>query len=157
SDAFLNAWKTRLRVEKEDADAFAKAMRTRIAAPRLRTGAIGSFVRFFLGAIRGPKGMALAAPVFIIISVPAFWFAGGSPAQAVTVLKVKAVCTACVLHESHEHTPALRVIAGPRTNIYYLDRSPAVAALQGYFCGGPTASTVEGKARTKEGRRLFEA
>src|SRR5688572_31527643 len=68
SDAFLNAWKTRLRVEREDADAFAEATRSLIDAPDLRTGAIGLFVRSFLGAMRQPKGMAWAASVFIVIS-----------------------------------------------------------------------------------------
>jgi hypothetical protein len=58
SEAFLNAWKTRLRVEREDADAFAEAIRTRIGVPHPRTGAIEFFVRFFAGAIRRPKGMA---------------------------------------------------------------------------------------------------
>src|SRR5688572_14213478 len=157
SDSFLNAWKTRLRVEAEDADAFAETMRPRIEVPHLRTGAIAFFLRFCLGAIRRPKGMAWAASVLILISAAVLWFAGARSAQAVTVLKGEAVCTACVLHETQEHAPALRVIAGPSTNIYYLDRSPAVAALQGYFCSGPTAATAEGKARTEEGRRLFQA
>jgi hypothetical protein len=157
SEAFFNAWKTRLRVEGEDAEAFAETMRTRIGAPHLRTGAIESLVRFLLGAIRRPKGMAWAASVLIVISASILWLAGTRSAQAVTVLKGEAVCTACVLHETQEHAPALRVIAGPSTNIYYLDRSPAIAVLQGYFCGGPTAATAEGKARTEEGRRLFQA
>jgi hypothetical protein len=157
SDAFLNAWKTRLRVEGEDAHVFAEAMRTRIDAPPLRTGTVVFFVRFLLAAIRRPKGMAWAASVLIAISAAVLWFAGARSAEAVTVLKGEAVCTACVLHESQEHAPALRVIAGPGTNIYYLDRSPAVATLQGYFCSGPTAATAEGKARTEEGRRLFQA
>ena len=157
SDAFLNAWKTRLRVEREDADAFAEAMRTRIGAPHLRTGAIEFFVRFFLGAIRRPKGMVWAASMLIVISAAVLWFARARSTQAVTVLKGDAVCTACVLHETQDHAPALRVVVGPSTNIYYLDRSPAVTTLQGYFCSGPTAATAKGKARTEEGRRLFQA
>ena len=156
SGAFLNAWKTRLRVEREGADAFPEAMRARIGVP-LRTGTIGFFVRFFIGAIRRPKGMAWAASVLIAISAAVLWFAQARSAQAVMVLKGEAVCTACVLHESQEHAPALRVIAGGSTNIYYLNRSPALATLQGYFCNGPTAATVEGKAKTKEGKRLFQA
>ena len=156
SDAFLNAWKTRLRVEREGADAFPETIRTRLGAP-LRTGTIEFFVRFFLGAIRRPKGMAWAASVLIAISAAVLWFAEARSAQSVIVLKGEAVCTACVLHESQEHAPALRVIAGRSTNIYYLDPSPALASLQGYFCSGPTAATAEGKARTKEGRRLFQA
>ena len=94
SEAFLNAWKTRLRVEREDADAFAEAIRTRIGAPHPRTGAIEFFVRFFAGAIRRPKGMAWAASLLIAISAALLWFAGARSAQAVTVLKGEAVCTA---------------------------------------------------------------
>lgn len=156
SEAFLNAWKTRLRVEGEDAEAFAESIRTRIGTPHQRTGAIDFLVRF-LRPIRRPKGMAWAASVLIVISAAVLWFAAARSVQAVTVLKGEAVCTACVLHESHEHAPALRVIAGLRTNVYYLDRSPAVAALQDYFCVGPTAATAEGKPRTKDDRLLFQA
>ena len=132
-------------------------MRSRIGTPPPRTGTIEFFVRFFAGAIHRPKGMAWAASVLIMISAAALWLAGARSAQAVTVLKGEAVCTACVLHETKDHAPALRVVAGPSTNIYYLDRSPAVTTLQGYFCSGPTAATAEGKARTEEGRRLFQA
>jgi hypothetical protein len=154
--AFLNGWKTRLRVEEEDSDVFADAMRTRIDAPPLRTGAIVSFVRV-LGAIRRPKGMAWAASMLIVISAAILWFAGAKSAQAITVLKGEAVCTACVLHETQDHAPALRVVAGLSTNIYYVDSSPALAALQSYFCSGPTTATAEGKARVEKGRRLFQA
>jgi hypothetical protein len=157
SDAFVNGWKTRLRVESEEADAFAKATRNRIGPTHPWTGASDFFVQFFAGAIRRPKGMAWAASVLIAILAAVLWFAGARSAQAITVLKGEAVCTACVLHETKQHVPALRVIAGPRTNTYYLDPSPSIAILQSYFCNGPTAAIVEGKARTKEGRRLFHA
>ncbi|MFO1497887.1 MAG: hypothetical protein U1G07_05750 [Verrucomicrobiota bacterium] len=157
SGAFLNAWRTRLRVEREDADGFAKAIESRISAPHQRTGAIELFARSFLGAILQPKGVALAASLLIGISAAVWWFVVARSSQAVTVLEGEAVCTACVLHETQEHAPALRVVVGPSTNIHYLDRSPAVAALQDYFCRGPTAATAEGKARTKEGRRMFQA
>jgi hypothetical protein len=156
SDAFLNAWKTRLRVEGEGVDAFAEVVRTRIGAARPRIGAVEFFVRF-LEAIRRPRGMAWAASLLIGISAAVLWYAGARSAQAVTVLKGEAVCTACVLHETQDHAPALRVVAGPNTNIYYLDPSPAVAPLQGFFCNGPTTATAEGKVRTEEGRRLFHA
>ena len=156
SDAFLNAWKTRLRAEGEDAEEFADAVQTRIGASHSRPRALATLMRFLLGGIRRPKGMAWAASVFIVISTAIFWLAGRRSAQAVTVLKGEAVCTACVLHESQDHTPALRVIATPSTNIFYLDRTPEIAALQAYFCNGPTAATAEGKARTEEGRQLFQ-
>src|SRR5262245_64312450 len=55
SDAFLNGWKTRLRVEGEDAEAFAEAMRTRIGEPPLRSGAIEVVVTHFLGASMPPR------------------------------------------------------------------------------------------------------
>jgi hypothetical protein len=101
--------------------------------------------------------MAWAACLLIAISAALLWFARARSTHAVTVLKGEAVCTACVLHETLDHAPALRVVAGPTTNIYYLDRSPAVATLQGYFCSGPTPATAEGKVRTEEGRRMFQA
>lgn len=157
ADAFLNAWKTRVRVESEDSDAFAEAMRPRIGAPHPRTGGILSLLRFFTGAIRRPKGMAWAASLVIVTSAAVLWFSGARSAPSVTVLKGEAVCTACVLHETPDHTPALRVFVGPSTNIYYLDPSPTIAPLQSYFCNGPTAATAEGKARTEKGRRLFHA
>ena len=101
--------------------------------------------------------MAWAASVLIMISAAALWFAGTRSAEAVTVLQGEAVCTACVLHESQEHAPAMRVIVAPSTNIYYLARNPAVATFQGYFCNGPTLATAEGKVRTKDGKQLFQA
>jgi hypothetical protein len=89
--------------------------------------------------------------------VALFWFASPRSAQAMTTIKGEAVCPACVLHESHEHSPAIRVTDGGATRIYYLDRNSAVGGLQDYFCSGPTPAVAKGKARTEQGRLLFDA
>jgi hypothetical protein len=67
------------------------------------------------------------------------------------------VCTACVLHQTHECHPAIRVTTGGATEIYYLESNPALARLQGRFCSGPTPAVATGTTVTKSGRRLFEA
>lgn len=155
ADAFLNALKTRIRVENEGADAFADSSRNRIGAPRPRTGILEFLTRFFAGPNR-PKGIACAGLLVIGISVALWWFGGARSAQGITALAGEAVCTACVLNETQDHAPALRVLIGSATNIYYLDRTPAVATLQGYFCSGPTPATVEGHARTEAGKRFIQ-
>ena len=157
SEAFINAWKTRLQAENEDPDAFPNAVRRRFDASQPRQTWMERLARLLRTGTRRPANLAWAASALILALAAAFWFAFPWSAHAVITLRGEAVCTACVLHETQDHTPALRVVAGPSTNIYYLDRSPALATLQGYFCSGPTAATAEGKARTKEGRRMFHA
>ena len=157
SEAFVNAWRTRLRAESEDANAFAAAVRTRLGTARQRPGAINAFVRFIGEAMRRPTGVTWAASLLFLGLAAVLCFAVPRSAHAVTTLSGEAVCTACVLHESHEHAPALRVIAGATTNVYYIVRNPAVTALQDYFCSGPVAAIAKGRARTEKGRRLFQA
>jgi hypothetical protein len=154
-DAFVRAWKMRLRAEAEDSDAFPDTVRAQLEARRSRPDLMESIRRFF--ATRRPVRMRWAAALANAGRVLVRCFAGPRSAQAVTTLKGEAVCTACVLHESDEHAPAIRVIAGSATIIYYLDRNPTVAALQGYFCYGPSPVTAEGKVRTEANRRRFEA
>jgi hypothetical protein len=155
SEAFVNAWKTRLRAETEGADVFPDAVRAQIEARQPPPGVI-EFFRWFIAA-RRPVRMAWAASLLIASLALVVWFAAPRSAHAVISIKGEAVCTACVLHESHEHTPAVRVIANSSTNVYYLVRNSAVAGLQDYFCSGPRPVTAEGKARMEAGRRRFEA
>jgi hypothetical protein len=153
AESFVNAWKTRLRAESESADAFPHAVRDRLQSP----GMIGAWVRAFRAMIRRPAGIAWAASLTMAGLVALFWFAAPRSARAMTTIKGEAVCPACVLHESHEHSPAIRVTEGNVIRIYYLDRNAAVGGLQDYFCGGPTPVVAKGKARTEKGRRLFDA
>lgn len=157
SDAFLQAWKTRLRVENEDPDAFPDAVRRRFKGRQSRSMGMERLVQFIWTGVRRPASLAWAASALVLVLTAAFWLADPRSAQAVITLKGEAVCTACVLHESHEHAPAVRVVAGNGAGIYYLDRSPELTALQDYFCGGPNAATAEGTKRVENGRLLFRA
>ena len=156
SEAFINAWKTRLRAENEDPDAFPSAVRTRFEARQSRATGMERLVQFIRAGVRRPAGLAWAASV-LILGLVAFWFAVPWSAHAVITLKGEAVCTACVLHESDEHAPAIRVMTGTAKNIYYLDRSQELTVLQDYFCSGPNAATAEGAKRREKGRLLFQA
>jgi hypothetical protein len=157
AEAFVNSWKTRLRAESEDPDAFAKAVRNRFDARRPPRASMQRLVQTFQTAIRRPAGLAWAVSASVLALAATIWFASPWPAHAIITLEGEAVCTACVLHESQEHAPAIRVLTGTATNLYYLDRSPELTALRDYFCGGPNAATAEGTKRTQKGRLLFRA
>jgi hypothetical protein len=86
-----------------------------------------------------------------------FWMAFQRSAQAITTIQGEAVCTACVLHESQEHRPAIRVGLAGNARIYYLERNDTVSRLQDRFCGGPTPAVAKGKLKTESGRLRFEA
>jgi hypothetical protein len=154
-EAFVRAWNTRLRAETENADDFPGALQAQLQARQPALSVI-EYVRQFLGR-RRRAGVAWAASLVIVGLACVLWFAATHSAHAVTTLEGEAVCTACVLHESHEHAPAMRVVTGTATNIYYLDRNPDLAALQDYFCSGPNAATAEGTKRTRRGQLLFRA
>jgi hypothetical protein len=176
AEAFVAAWKTRLRAENEGADAFPQGVLAQVEAhgwrtrPRLAGPPIRSWRRFLptprpirawaatLGAaLRRPVGAACAAALVGAGILGLFWLVSPRPARAMVTIHGEAVCTACVLHESHIHAPALRVTAGGITRIYYLDRTQAMADLQNRFCSGPTPAVAEGTPRTEAGRQLFAA
>ena len=153
AESFMNAWKTRFRAESESADAFPAALRSRLQPP----GKIQAWVRAFQTMVRHPFGIARAVSLLVIGLVALLWFASQRSAQAVNTIKGEAVCTACVLHESHEHRPAIRVVDGDTPRVYYLDHNSAAKDLQGYFCSGPKPVVARGKAKTVKGRLLFNA
>lgn len=155
SEAFLHAWKTRLRTENEDADAFPGAIREKLEARQPRT----NIIKFFkpIHEERRRARLAWAASLLIIGLTAALWCAVPRSAHALTIIKGEAVCTACVLHESNDHAPAIRVIAPGSTNIFYLDRNEAVSGLQDYFCAGPASVVAEGKEKIEKQRHLFDA
>jgi hypothetical protein len=157
--AFLAAWRTRLHAENEDAAAFQDALKSRLELreePRGMRG-IGATVLAVWTAVRRPAGIAWITSVVVVGLAMLFWLGGTRSAQAVTTIQGEAVCTACVLHESHEHLPAIRVTGSNSTQIYYLDLNAAVEGLQERFCNGPTPVVADGIPRTERGRLLFEA
>jgi hypothetical protein len=153
AESFISAWKTRLRIENEIPDAFPNAVSKRIQS----MGLTAKWIRLLRAMVHQPARIAWAVSVLLVGLVGVFLLAAPRRASAVTTIQGEAVCTACVLHENHEHMQAIRVAHGAANEIYYLDRTPEVAAQQVHFCMGPTLAIVKGKARTDHGRRLFEA
>jgi hypothetical protein len=153
AESFVSAWKTRLRAESEGVDAFTDAVRKRIQSP----GMIEILLRACRAMIRRPAGIAWTVSLLLVGAVTILWFAAPRSAHAMATIEGEAVCTACVLHESHQHMPAIRVAHGGATRIYYLDRNRVVVGLQDYFCNGPTPAVAKGKTRMDHRRRLFNA
>jgi len=152
--AFLAGWRTRLRAERQG-ESFLAGLKTRISrdsageSPLRRLGA-------WWAALQRPAGLAWAASVALVTCATFFWLLAPHRAQATTIVHGEAVCTACVLHEGHTHTPAIRVQTDGATHIYYLESSPRLTELQGYFCSGPNPITVEGKPHPAGGRMMLD-
>jgi len=152
ADAFVAAWKTRLRAENEGADKFYATVRTGLEA---RSRRLFSWLAPLWAGLRRPTGIAWAASAAVAGLMVVLWLATPRSAQAVVTIQGEAICPACVLHEGDQHTPAIRVQKGGTTLIYYLEGSPALAVGQEYFCTGPNPITVEGKPRSEGGRILL--
>jgi hypothetical protein len=153
AEAFVAAWKTRLRAENEGADKFYQTVLDHLGNRGRR---LSTWVSALWAALRRPKGIAWAASAAVAGLAVVFWLAVPRSAQAMIAIEGEAVCPACVLHEGHQHTPAIRVHTGGKTLIYYLDRTPPLTPGQEYFCTGPHPITVEGKPRTEHGRLLLD-
>jgi hypothetical protein len=161
--AFAAAWRTRLAAEAGAVE-FREAVRTKLeaAAPRQERRGLREVINASLGtwkmALHRPAGLAWAATMTLAAVVAGLlWVTLPHSAHATVTIHGEAVCTACVLHQTHECHPAIRVTAGGATQIYYLDSNRAVAGLQGRFCTGPTPAVATGTTATKGGRLLFDA
>ncbi len=153
ADAFVNAWKTRHEIEGEPAEAFSQAVGKQLRGQSLTQGVVHAF-RVVLGH---PLRLSAAASLLLVALFTAFWLSTPRSAQGITTISGEAVCTACLLHESKKHEPAIRVREGAEARIYHLDRTPVVSGLQMYFCTGPRLAIAKGKARTAQGQLLFDA
>ncbi len=169
AEAFVAAWRTRLRAESEGTDAFPAGVLARVEAGggedlsrgRARSerprGRASGWLAALGAAIRRPVGIAWTAALACAGLIGLLWLAGSHQARAMVAIQGEAVCTACTLHESHDHKPAIRVTAGGATHIYYLDSTPAVAGMQDRFCSGPTPAAADGAVRTEAGRLRMAA
>ena len=172
--AFVQSWKTRLRSQEEDSDAFTRTVTPGIRAdlrgeqghkqpeptlqdsknPGTSTGNFLDWIVSLYSMVRSSTAMATASMAIIVFAI--VFGISSWPAHA-TTLKGEAICTSCFLHESQEHTPAMRVMTGNNAQIVYLDRNKAVEGLQGRFCSGPAPAMAQGKSRTEGKRALFNA
>jgi hypothetical protein len=148
AEAFVNAWKTRLRAERENADAFSEALRERLESP----GLLQTWLLSLRATVCRPARILWATSLGLVMFVFLFWLTSQRSAQAITSIHGEAVCTACTLHQSHEHLPAIRVTDGRSVRIYYLDHAAVPQNEQAYFCAGPEPVTATGKVEKKEGR-----
>lgn len=172
AEAFVRGMKTRLRAEGEGADAFVAAVRTDLESCRLPqdpefeesqailsrprgvlTDAVRTRLRSLWALAHRPAGMVWAASLTLLAIIGVVWLASPRSAQAMTTIKGEVVCTACVLHEGHEHWPALRVVTADGTSIYYLEHNPVAAGIQAH--GTPKPLVASGYVRTEGEHHLF--
>jgi hypothetical protein len=148
--AFVAAWRTRVAAEA-DAPEFQAAVRSRLeqeAGPHHR--AAWTAVRNWWPTLRRRLDLAWMAGVAATALALVFWLAVPRSTAAVVTIRGEAVCPLCVLHQGHEHLPAIRVGHGDAAHIYYLERNAAVAGLQNRFCTGPTPVVARGTATTED-------
>ena len=158
AEAFVAAWRQRAMAEA-DVPEFQAAVRTRLEqeAGRRRGAAWAAALRHWWWTLPHSAGLAWAAGVVAAAFVVVFSLTVPHSTAAAVTLRGEAVCPACVLHIGHEHLPAIRVGHGDTARIYYLQTNQTVAALQPYFCGGPTPAEATGREKTTNGHRVFEA
>lgn len=158
AEAFVAAWKTRQSAEIDSED-FAAAVESKLAdkqpSPSPFSQAATSVVSW-LAWLRRPASLVCTAAVVVAL-VFGLWFATTQTANARVSIAGEAVCPACVLHESREHSAAVRTRIGDTAQVYYLDRSPDLDRKQGTFCSGPNPIKVEGRLRKAKGHLHLKA
>jgi len=83
------------------------------------------------------------------------WLAIPRSAQAVT-LTGEGVCTACILHLTHECHPAIRVKQAGTQKVYYIHAKVPNAEWVGDFCSKPIPIVVKGTLNEKPERSDLE-
>ena len=132
-----------------DAPEFQAAVRSRLEREaEWRNDTPWAAVRRWWRGLPRSAGFAWAVGVAVAAYALVFWVAGPHSTAAVVTIRGEAVCPLCVLHQGHEHLPAIRVGHGDAARIYYLERNAAVAGLQNRFCAGPTPVVARGTATT---------
>jgi hypothetical protein len=150
-DAFLAAWHTRLRAERQG-DEFVVSVRERLSH-RLRGDSWRSrALSWWRGAGR-PIQVVLTATAAAVVLSASFWLAVPQDARATTTLKGEVICTACMLHETHEHLPAIRVQTDGTEQIYYVTSDRRALVRLGNYCVAPVPLIATGRANVNDGRR----
>jgi C4-dicarboxylate-specific signal transduction histidine kinase len=154
ADAFLAAWHTRLRAERQG-DEFVVQVRERLSH-RARAASLLLRALEWWRRAAGPIRIACAAGAAAVVLVACLWLVIPQHARATTTLKGEAVCTACMLHETHEHLPAIRVQADGAPRIYYIQSDPHALLRPGHYCAAPVPLTVTGRSEIKNGRLMLD-
>lgn len=156
AEAFVAAWKTRQSAEI-DSEVFAAAVESKLTNKRLSLfSQAATSVVCWLAWLRRPAALACTATAVVALAF-GLWFAITQTANARVSIAGEAVCPACVLHESQEHSAAVRTRIGESAQVYYLDRSPDLDQRQGTFCSGPNPIKVEGRLRKTDGHLHLKA
>lgn len=164
AEAFMAAWRTRLRAES---DQFVERLKKRVSTQRFKQAPQAKVLlarrrwrpaRLGIGAM-----LALLAGVALWLVWPSFRAPRRLPArveatlprnQLVTVAG-DGICTRCVLHQSDDHQPALRIVEGGAAKTIYVELNNVAKKLQGRFCAGPTRMVARGILQDREGRVIL--
>lgn len=152
--AFLAAWRTRLRAERQG-DEFVSQVCERLSH-RARVASLLSRVMGWWRGAGGPIQIVCATAAAAVVVMACFWLAVPSNVRATTTLKGEVICTACMLHETHEHLPAIRVQADGAAQVYYVTSDPQAILRPGHYCAAPVPLTVTGRSGIKNGRRVLD-
>jgi hypothetical protein len=157
ADAFLAACRTRLAADRGSAE-FVNAVTARVqlgeSDRRGRNGVLRHAWQRWLHGWRPTVTMGWTAACAALVVV-VLWFATPHPLQATTVLRGEAVCTACLLHQGHEHTPAIRVHAPGGEELFYVVSDPMTVFRMGNFCRAPVPLVARGATGVREGRHVI--
>ena len=161
ADAFVEAWKTRLRAEA-GSEQFSQSVLERISAP------IATFkYRVSFWKRWRPVQIAFAVFALTFLAVAGWWaqeqisrakisrenagFLAQIGTNQVVTVSGEGVCIWCVLHETNHPGPAIRIKQDGAIRIVYLDFPGYSQALHRFFAGG-TMVKAKGILRDNQGR-----
>lgn len=139
AQAFGDSWDTRLAAEG-NAEAFCRAVEARVAAPgrAKRSSWAGERLQDLWRLLWLPRHRwtaLVSAAATAVLVVGFFWIgAASTAARPVVTIEGEAICTRCILHETHDCRPAVRVVADGTAQVYYLSENPAVKQCHAPFC-----------------------
>jgi hypothetical protein len=159
AEAFLAGCRTRLRAERQG-ESFLTHLKERISrdagATRAPSRSVQVALAEFWQALRPPAALAWAAAVGLVAVVSIVWMLAPPRAEAVVSVHGEVVCTACILHETHDHLAAIRVHEGGATRVYYVGSDQKEMQRLGNFCAAPIPLTATGKTENRGGRLVIE-
>ncbi len=148
ADSFLAACRTRLRAENDvDRESFVAAVRRRLSLGDSRHAAGRAWFGF-------PLNLAWAAPLTIVLVLTVLWIALPRQAEA-TTFEGEAICASCMLHQTHEHLPVIRIQDGATERHFYLESDHPLYREIGDYCAAPIPIHATGPLRRENGRVIL--